>query len=103
LATLIIGHVGSPGMTPCITPNLGYYVNRDFTAVSLLAKVPNISWCTSVPVKDLREFLALARRNWPARITARGQRQRRPPGHGIRKLPPVSISSMCRTKAPGRT
>lgn len=60
--TLIIGHVGSLAMTPFITPNLGYDVNRDFAAVSLLAKVPNIFVVhESVPAKDLREFLALAR------------------------------------------
>ena len=60
--TLIIGHTGSLAMTPYITPNLGYDVNRDFVAVSLLAKVPNIFVVhESVPAKDLREFLALAR------------------------------------------
>jgi tripartite-type tricarboxylate transporter receptor subunit TctC len=60
--TLIIGHVGSLAMTPFITPNLGYDVNRDFAAVSLLAKVPNIFVVhADVPARDLREFLALAR------------------------------------------
>jgi tripartite-type tricarboxylate transporter receptor subunit TctC len=60
--TLIIGHVGSLAMTPFITPNLGYDVNRDFAAVSLLAKVPNIFVVhADVPAKDLREFIALAK------------------------------------------
>jgi tripartite-type tricarboxylate transporter receptor subunit TctC len=60
--TLIIGHVGSLAMTPFITPNLGYDVNRDFVAISLLAKVPNIFVVhADVPAKDLREFVALAR------------------------------------------
>ena len=60
--TLIIGHVGSLAMTPFMTPNLGYDVNRDFTAVSLLALVPNIFVVhADVPAKDLREFLALAK------------------------------------------
>jgi tripartite-type tricarboxylate transporter receptor subunit TctC len=60
--TLIIGHVGSLAMTPFITPNLGYDVNRDFAPVSLLAKVPNIFVVhADVPAKDLREFVALAR------------------------------------------
>lgn len=60
--TLIIGHVGSLAMTPFITPNLGYDVNRDFAAVSLLAKVPNIFVVhADVPARDLREFVALAR------------------------------------------
>ena len=61
--TLIIGHVGSLAMTPFITPNLGYDVNRDFAAVSLLAKVPNIFVVNAdVPARDLREFVALAKR-----------------------------------------
>ncbi|HUQ74514.1 MAG TPA: tripartite tricarboxylate transporter substrate binding protein [Burkholderiales bacterium] len=61
--TLIIGHVGSLAMTPFMEKNLGYDVNRDFAAVSLLAKVPNIFVVhESVPAKDLREFVALAKR-----------------------------------------
>jgi len=61
--TLIIGHVGSLAMTPFIEKNLGYDVDRDFTAVSLLAKVPNIFVVhESVPAKNLREFVALAKR-----------------------------------------
>lgn len=60
--TLIIGHVGSLAMTPYIEKNLGYDVNRDFTAVSLFAKVPNIFVVhQSVPAKNLREFVALAK------------------------------------------
>ena len=61
--TLIIGNVGSLAMTPFIEKNLGYDVNRDFAAVSLLAKVPNIFVVhESVPAKNLREFVALAKR-----------------------------------------
>ncbi len=60
--TLIIGHVGSLAMTPYIEKSLGYDVNRDFTAVSLFAKVPNIFVVhESVPAKNLREFVALAK------------------------------------------
>jgi tripartite-type tricarboxylate transporter receptor subunit TctC len=60
--TLIIGHVGSLAMTPYITPNLGYDVNRDFAPISLLAKVPNIFVVhADVPAKNLREFVALAK------------------------------------------
>jgi len=60
--TLIIGHVGSLAMTPYITPNLGYDVNKDFVPVSLLAKVPNIFVVhADVPAKNLREFVALAK------------------------------------------
>ena len=61
--SLIIGHVGSLAMTPFMEKNLGYDVNRDFTAVSLLAKVPNIFVVhESVPAKNLREFVALAKK-----------------------------------------
>jgi tripartite-type tricarboxylate transporter receptor subunit TctC len=61
--TLIIGHVGSLAMTPFMEKSPGYDVNRDFTAVSLLAKVPNIFVVhESVPAKDLREFVALAKK-----------------------------------------
>jgi tripartite-type tricarboxylate transporter receptor subunit TctC len=60
--TIIIGHVGSLAMTPYITPNLGYDVNRDFAPISLLAKVPNIFVVhADVPAKNLREFVALAK------------------------------------------
>ena len=61
--TLIIGHVGSLAMTPYIEKNLGYDVNKDFTAVSLFAKVPNIFVVhESVPAKNLKEFVALAKK-----------------------------------------
>jgi tripartite-type tricarboxylate transporter receptor subunit TctC len=61
--TLIIGHVGSLALNPFITTNLGYDVNRDFAAISLLAKVPNIFVVhADVPARNLREFVALARR-----------------------------------------
>jgi tripartite-type tricarboxylate transporter receptor subunit TctC len=61
--TLIIGHVGSFAMTPFMTPNLGYDVNKDFAPVSLLAKVPNIFVVhESVPAKDAREFVALVKK-----------------------------------------
>ena len=60
--TLIIGHVGSLAMTPFMTPNLGYDVNKDFAPVSLLAKVPNIFVVhADVPAKNLRELVALAK------------------------------------------
>ena len=60
--TIIIGHVGSLAMTPFMTPNLGYDVNKDFAPVSLLAKVPNIFVVhADVPAKNLRELVALAK------------------------------------------
>ena len=61
--SLIITHVGSLAMTPFMEKNLGYDVNQDFAPVSLLAKVPNIFVVhESVPAKDLKEFVALAKK-----------------------------------------
>src|SRR5205823_5228118 len=61
--SLIIGHVGSLAMTPFMEKNLGYDVDRDFAPVSLLAKVPNIFVVhESVPARNLREFVALAKK-----------------------------------------
>ena len=61
--TLIVGHVGSLAMTPFIEKDLGYDVMKDFAPVSLLAKVPNIFVVhSSVPAKNLREFVALAKK-----------------------------------------
>lgn len=60
--TLIIGHIGSLAVNPFIYSKLPYDVDRDFAAVSLLAKVPAIYVVhASVPAKDLREFVALAK------------------------------------------
>ena len=61
--TLIIGHVGSLAMNPFMYDKLPFDTNRDFAAVSLLAKVPTIFVVhESVAAKDLREFIALAKK-----------------------------------------
>jgi tripartite-type tricarboxylate transporter receptor subunit TctC len=61
--TLIIGHIGSLAMNPYMYANLPYDVDRDFAAISLLAKVPAIFVVhADVPAKDLREFVALAKK-----------------------------------------
>ena len=61
--TLIIGHVGTLAMNPYMFEKLPYDPNRDFRPVSLFAKVPTIFVVhESVPVKNLREFVALARK-----------------------------------------
>jgi tripartite-type tricarboxylate transporter receptor subunit TctC len=66
--TLIIGHVGSLAMNPYMYERLPYNVDKDFTAVSLLAIVPNIFVVYhEVPAKNLREFVALAKAQ-PGRI-----------------------------------
>lgn len=61
--TLIIGHIGSFALNPYMYDSLPFDTNRDFAAVSLLAKVPSIFVVhESVPAKDLREFVALAKK-----------------------------------------
>ena len=61
--TLIIGHIGSLAVNPYIYEKLSYDVDRDFAAVSLLAIVPAIFVVhESVPAKDLREFVTLAKK-----------------------------------------
>jgi tripartite-type tricarboxylate transporter receptor subunit TctC len=61
--TLIIGHVGSLAVNPFLYEKLPFDTNRDFTAVSLLAKVPSIFVVhESVPAKNLAEFVALAKK-----------------------------------------
>lgn len=66
--TLIIGHVGSLAMNPFMYDKLPYDVDRDFAPVALLAIVPAIFVVhESVPAKDLREFVALAKKD-PGRM-----------------------------------
>ena len=60
--TLIIGHIGTLAVNPFMFESLPFDTNRDFTAVSLLAKIPNIFVVhADVPAKDLRQFVALAK------------------------------------------
>src|SRR5256885_10397981 len=60
--TLIIGHVGSLAMNPYMYERLPYDVDKDFAPVSLLAVVPAIFVVhESVPAKNLKEFVALAK------------------------------------------
>jgi tripartite-type tricarboxylate transporter receptor subunit TctC len=61
--TLIIGHIGTFAVNPFMFAKLPFDTNRDFRAVSLFAKVPTIFVVhESVPAKDLREFVALAKK-----------------------------------------
>src|SRR6186997_2581181 len=62
--TLIIGHIGSLAVNPYMYAKLPYDVDKDFAAVSLLATVPAIFVVhADVPAKDLREFVALAKKD----------------------------------------
>lgn len=60
--TLILGHVGTLAVNPYAMARQPYDVNKDFVPIALLAKVPNIFVLNaSVPAKDFREFVALAK------------------------------------------
>ena len=62
--TLIIGHIGTFAVNPFMFAKLPFDTNRDFRAVSLFAKVPQIYVVhESVPAKDLVEFIALAKKS----------------------------------------
>ncbi len=60
--TLILGHIGTLAVNPYIFSKLPYDPIKDFQAVTLLAKVPSLYVVhPSVPAKNLKEFVALAR------------------------------------------
>jgi tripartite-type tricarboxylate transporter receptor subunit TctC len=65
--TIILGHIGTLAVNPYIFDKLPYD-QKAFTPVTLLAKVPSLYVVRpDLPVKDLKEFLALARSK-PARL-----------------------------------
>lgn len=60
--TLILGHIGTLAVNPYIFDKLPYDPNKDFKPISLLAKVPSLYVVPAeLPVKNLQEFIALAR------------------------------------------
>lgn len=60
--TIILGHIGTLAVNPFLFAKLPFDVNRDFKPVSLLAKVPSLYVVNpSVPAKNLKEFVALAK------------------------------------------
>jgi len=62
--TLILGHVGSLAVNPIIFPQQPFDVNRDFQAVTLLAKVPNLFVVhPDVPARNFREFVEYVKKN----------------------------------------
>ena len=62
--TLILGHVGSLAVNPYIFPNQPFDVNKDFTPVTLLAKVPNLFVIhPDVPANNFKEFVAYVKKN----------------------------------------
>ena len=62
--TLIMGHIGTLAVNPYMFAKLPFDTNRDFAAVSLLAKVPSIFVVNSnVPVKNLKEMIDYCKAN----------------------------------------
>lgn len=62
--TIILGHVGTLAVNPYMLKNQPYDVNKDFIAVTLLAKVPNVFVVNGeVPAKDFREFVAYVKKH----------------------------------------
>ena len=61
--TLILGHIGTLAVNPYIFDKLPYDPVKDFKPITLLAKVPSLYLVhPDVPAKDLKEFVALAKR-----------------------------------------
>jgi tripartite-type tricarboxylate transporter receptor subunit TctC len=62
--TLILTHVGTMAVNPYMLANQPYDVNKDFTPVTLLAKVPNVFVIhPDVPAKTFQEFVAYVKKN----------------------------------------
>jgi tripartite-type tricarboxylate transporter receptor subunit TctC len=62
--TLILTHVGTLAVNPTMLKNQPYDVNKDFTPITLLAKVPNVFVIhPDVPAKNFKEFVAYVKAN----------------------------------------
>ena len=60
--TIVMGHVGTFGVNPTLYPKLPYDAIKSFAPITLLAMVPNAMVVhPSLPVRSVRDFLALAR------------------------------------------
>ncbi len=60
--TLVLGHIGTLAVNPFIFPRLPYDPIKDFTPITLIAKVPSLYVVhPDLPVKDLKEFIAYAK------------------------------------------
>ena len=67
--TLLAGTISSHAINVALRSNLSYHPLKDFTPVTLLAKQPNLLVAhPSLPVRDFRQLVALAKRN-PGQIT----------------------------------
>jgi len=60
--TLILGHIGTLAVNPYIFAKLPYDPNKDFTPITLIAKVPSLYVVhPDLAVKNLKEFIAYAK------------------------------------------
>jgi tripartite-type tricarboxylate transporter receptor subunit TctC len=60
--SLILGHIGTLAVNPYIFAKLPYDPNKDFTPITLIAKVPSLYVVhPDLPVKNLKEFVAYAK------------------------------------------
>ncbi|MDB5866493.1 MAG: tctC [Betaproteobacteria bacterium] len=62
--TVLIGSLGTLGISPSIYPKLGYDAIRDFEHIAMIAVVANLLVVhPTVPAKSLKALIALARKN----------------------------------------
>jgi tripartite-type tricarboxylate transporter receptor subunit TctC len=62
--TIGIGSLGTLGISPSIYPKLGYDVMKDFEHIAMIGSVGNaLIIHPSVPAKNLKELIALAKQN----------------------------------------
>ena len=66
--TIVVTHVGTLAVNPFMLKNQPYDVDKDFTPITLLAKVPNIFVINpEVPAQNFKEFVAHVKKN-PGRL-----------------------------------
>ena len=71
--TILLGTISTHGTSPAVNPKLPYDVNKDFTAISLLAHAPLVLLVhPEVPVQSLQDFLRLARSGQPPAYGSNG-------------------------------
>jgi len=69
--TLVISHVGTFAVNPFAMAKQPYDVNKDFTSVALLSKVPNLFVVhPDLPARNLKEFVRLPKPSQDSLITA---------------------------------
>ena len=61
--TILMGSVSTHGSAPCVYSKLPYDAVKDFTPLTVVATIPNVmSVNQSVPANNLREFVALLKK-----------------------------------------